>query len=96
MVMKAVFWQPLNSIGTAATVDTLYGEEPVKINFYWSAIDLATDPKGEDELRAQISEFFIEHPLTNPDGKNTFHVIRRGDRFGEITDPAWMAPAVNV
>jgi hypothetical protein len=91
--MNPTFWQPTNAVGTAATIDTTIEGQPVKINFYWSAAELALEPQTQQQLTAQITEFLTNHPLTSLNGRNVFHLQRRGDQFGEISDPGWSPPA---
>ena|SRR5437868_7975898 len=92
-IMDPVFWQPTNSVGIAATVDSVFENQPVKINFYWSAFERSVEPQTNEQLTVQIRELLEEHPLINPNGKNVFHLMRRGDQFGEISDPGWVPPA---
>jgi len=87
-----IFWQPTNAAGTAATVDTFFEDVPIKINFYWSILNLSAEPKTHEQLIAQIREMLAKHPLVDRKGKNVFHLERRGDQFGEIADPGWVPP----
>jgi hypothetical protein len=91
--MNLTFWQPANAMGTAATVDTVFENQPVKINFYWSAAELSIEPQTREQLSTQIHEFLENHPLTNLNDRNVFHLQRRGDQFGEASDPGWSPPA---
>lgn len=91
--MNIHFWQPTNAVGTAATLDSTYKGKPVKINFYWSGMELAAEPKSKKELLDQIREFESKHPLTDPKGKNVFYVRRELDEFYETSDPGWVSPA---
>ena len=91
--MNPVFWQPTNAAGTAATLDTTFEGQPLKINFYWSLAGLSIAPRNQEQLTTQINEVLEKHPLTNLNGKNVFHLERRGNQFGEISDPGWSPPA---
>lgn len=93
--INPIFWQPANAVGAAATVDMVFENVPVKINFYWSIFELSIEPKTREELVAQVRQMLIEHPLVNRNGRNVFHVERRYDEFGEIADPGWV-PALPV
>jgi hypothetical protein len=93
--INPVFWQPANSVGTAATVDMIFEKVPVKINFYWSLFELSIEPKTSEELIGQIRQMLIEHPLVNRNGMNVFHVERRYSQFGQIPDPGWV-PAISL
>ncbi len=93
--INPVFWQPANSVGTAATVDMMFENTLVKINFYWSIFELFIEPKTREELVTQVRQMLVEHPLTNRNGMNVFHVERRHNQFGQIVDPGWV-PAIQM
>jgi len=89
------FWRLTNAAGTAATVDSSFENQPVKINFYWSMAELAISPKSEQELSNEIHDFMIKHPLATPNGKNVFHIHNELGEFHETTDPGWVSPTQN-
>ncbi|HET7320191.1 MAG TPA: hypothetical protein VFI84_01225 [Candidatus Saccharimonadales bacterium] len=90
--MNPIFWQPTNTIGTAATIDTVFDDQPIKLNFYWSGVELAVVPKTQEQLTAQINEFLEVHPLVDRRGQNVFHLLRRGNDFVQIETSDWVSP----